>query len=154
MRILITGMSGTGKSSVIEALAAMGFRAVDMDWEGWSELDATGDWVWREDRVRELLDSAGTETLFICGCASNQRSFYGDLDHVVLLSAPESVLLERVRSRNNNPYGKRPEEAAEILENLRTVEPLLRRRASIEIDTRASLDEVVARVLSLVDDGH
>ncbi len=35
-RVLLTGMSGTGKTSVIRALAARGFRAVDTD-DGWCE---------------------------------------------------------------------------------------------------------------------
>jgi broad-specificity NMP kinase len=34
--VLLTGMSGTGKSGVIEALAARGFKAVDSD-NGWCE---------------------------------------------------------------------------------------------------------------------
>ena len=35
-RVLLTGMSGTGKSSVIRALSARGFKAVDTD-DGWCE---------------------------------------------------------------------------------------------------------------------
>jgi len=35
-RVLVTGMSGTGKSSVVRELAARGFKAVDTD-DGWSE---------------------------------------------------------------------------------------------------------------------
>ena len=33
-RVLLTGMSGTGKSSVIRVLGARGFRAIDTD-DGW-----------------------------------------------------------------------------------------------------------------------
>lgn len=36
-RILITGMSGTGKSTVIEHLGSMGFKAVDLDDGYWCE---------------------------------------------------------------------------------------------------------------------
>jgi predicted ATPase len=40
-RVLITGMSGTGKSSVIQELAARGYRAHDLDTPEWSEwIDA------------------------------------------------------------------------------------------------------------------
>ena len=59
-RVLITGMSGTGKSTLIRELAARGYKAVDADDPGWSELRSvpglsgeTGEpeWVWREDRI-------------------------------------------------------------------------------------------------------
>ncbi len=40
MRVLITGMSGTGKSAVIQALAERGYRSVDADEAGWSEVVA------------------------------------------------------------------------------------------------------------------
>jgi len=36
-RILITGMSGTGKSTVIEQLATLGYKAVDLDNDEFSE---------------------------------------------------------------------------------------------------------------------
>jgi GTPase SAR1 family protein len=36
-RVLLTGMSGTGKSTLIGELVARGFKAVDLDEDGWSE---------------------------------------------------------------------------------------------------------------------
>jgi dephospho-CoA kinase len=151
--ILITGMSGTGKSTVIEELAARGYRAVDIDSPEWSEYAPDGDWIWREDRVQALLDSLGEDDiLFLSGCAENQGKFYPWFDKVVLLSAPAEVITERLRTRTNNAYGKRPEELAATLGYLETVELLLRRGADHEIDTRAPLEAVVAEVLSLLDD--
>lgn len=153
-------MSGTGKSSVISELAGLGHRAIDLDdpvWSRWvdHEGDPTGamagkDWVWREEAVSALLAEDDGEPLFASGCASNMGPFLAHFDHVVLLSAPAALLLERLASRRGNPYGKLPGEAAAVLENLRTVEPLLRRVADHEIDTRAPLAEVVEAVLRLV----
>ena len=51
-RVLLTGMSGTGKSTVIGELRARGYSAVDMDEPGWSEDGPDGDWVWREDHIQ------------------------------------------------------------------------------------------------------
>ena len=38
-RILVTGMSGTGKSSALAELARRGFRTVDTDEPGWTVED-------------------------------------------------------------------------------------------------------------------
>jgi len=148
-RILLTGMSGTGKSTVIVELATRGYRAIDMDEPGWSEYAPDGDWIWREDCVREALACEEGDVLFISGCASNQVRFYPQFDAIVLFSAPTEVLIERLATRTNNPYGKHPDELAEVLGYLETVEPRLRRNATHEIDTRAPLDEVVAAVFRL-----
>jgi dephospho-CoA kinase len=148
-RVLLTGMSGTGKSAVIGELAARGYKAIDADY-GWSECGPEGDWVWREERIQRLLSTEDSDVLFVSGCATNQGKFYPQFDHVVLLSAPAAVIVERLATRTSNSYGKDPEELAQVLGYLQTVEPLLRKSAGHEIDTSAPLDEVVESVLRLV----
>ncbi|MGJ5897776.1 shikimate kinase [Streptomyces sp. V2] len=154
-KILITGMSGTGKSTAIEWLRRRGHRAIDTDtdaWSCWVTLpDGTRDWIWREDAVTELLAGHDTGHLFVAGCKSNQNRFYGLFDHVVLLSAPAEVLLARIATRTNNPYGKRADELADILGYLDDVEPLLRASASVEIDAAAPVEVVVRRLEALTD---
>ncbi|MEA2513096.1 MAG: hypothetical protein QOJ59_2583 [Thermomicrobiales bacterium] len=160
-RVLLTGMSGTGKSTVIEDLAARGYKAVDADEDGLSEvvsvpddqptgLDPGQDWVWREERIRDLLSTADANVLFLGGCAPNQGKFYPQFDHIVLLTAPAHVIVERLATRTGNPYGKRPEEVARVLGLRQTIEPLLRRGAGHVVDTSVPLDQVVAEVLRLV----
>jgi dephospho-CoA kinase len=151
-RVFLTGMSGTGKSTVIQTLASRGYKAVDLDDPVWSEYDANGEWVWREDRVRDLLSVEDADILFVSGCAENQVSFHLRFDHIILLSAPAGVIIERLISRTNNPYGKDPSERAEVLRYLETVEPLLRRAAEHEIDTSAPLEEVVSAVLRISEE--
>lgn len=154
-RILVTGMSGTGKSSVLQELARRGHRTVDTDSDEWCEwvMDARGepDWVWREDRIGELLAGHSAGVLFVAGCKSNQGKFSPQFDAVVLLSAPAAVLLERIAARTNNPYGKSPQERARVLEHLETVEPLLRATATVEIDTTQPLSVVADRLEALAD---
>ncbi len=148
-RVLLTGMSGTGKSTLVAELARKGYKAVDADY-GFSKRGPGGDWVWREDLIEQLLTTEDADVLFVSGCATNQGKFYPQFDLVVLLTAPAEVILERLANRTTNAYGKTPEERAEVLENLQMIEPLLRRGAGLEVDTRRGLERVVDRILQNV----
>jgi adenylate kinase family enzyme len=147
MRVLVTGMSGTGKSSALAELAKRGFRVVDTDSTEWSEWNGE-EWLWREDRMAALLADGGP-TVFVSGCMSNQGKFYDRFDAVVLLSAPAQVILERVDGRTTNEYGKTPCERDLILTHVETVEPLLRATATHELDASRPLAEVVEDLVAI-----
>jgi shikimate kinase len=151
-RVLLTGMSGTGKSSVIEALRKRGFNAIDMDEPGWSTHDQDDNQLWCESRLQEAIDSTGDATLFISGCAENQVTFYPQFTHIILLSAPIKIIKQRLRNRTNNPYGKHPEQLEQVLANLEAVEPLLRRGATFEIGTTVPLEQVVEKILAHISE--
>jgi broad-specificity NMP kinase len=76
-RVLVTGMSGTGKSSALAELGRRGYRVVDTDDPGWREyrehVDPAdelrrGEWLWVEDKMERLLDSDDGRSLFVQGC--------------------------------------------------------------------------------------
>jgi hypothetical protein len=53
-RVLVTGMSGTGKSTVIAERAARGYKAIDTDdddWHAWVTVTGEPDRVWLESDV-------------------------------------------------------------------------------------------------------
>ena len=62
----------------------------------------------------------------------------------------EWLTVERIPNRSNNPYGKDPDERAEILGYVQSVEPRLRKTATLEVDTSLSIDQVVQIVLNHV----
>jgi dephospho-CoA kinase len=143
-------MSGTGKSAALAELRRHGFETVDTDVGGWTEWsDTEGGYVWREDRIAELLDREGSGPLYVSGTVSNQGRFYPRFDAVVLLSAPADVLLERMAERTTNEYGKSAEERELVLEHLAEVEPLLRATCTHELDATKPLDEVVAELVAI-----
>jgi len=151
-RVLVTGMSGTGKSSLLTELAARGYRTVDTDYGDYFET-VDGERLWREDRVSALLSSAPDElpgVLFVQGTTRNQGLFYPRFHHIVLLSAPAEVLAERLTTRTTNPYGKDPAELAETLEYKKTVEPLLRTAATLEVVSTVPVAQVADIVLGHV----
>jgi hypothetical protein len=90
------------------------------------------DWVWREDRIQDLLSTDDVEVLFPSGCSPNQGKFYPQFDHVVLLTAPAAVLVERLatgppiptastpmRSLGSLPCSKRSSRCCELARALR-----------------------------------
>ena len=113
-KMLITGMSGTGKSAALAELERRGYRVVDTDDPGWSAwvMDARevggGEWLWVEERMSELLDLDDPRTLFVQGCVRNQGKYYERFDAIVLLSAPARVILDRIRPGPRTTMAKLP----------------------------------------------
>lgn len=143
-------MSGTGKSAALAELRRRGFDVVDTDEPGWTEWsDAEDGYVWREDRIGELLARDGSVPLYVSGTVSNQGRFYDRFDAVVLLSAPVDVLLARIESRTTNDYGKSSGERELILDHIVEVEPLLRATCTHEIDAARPLRDVVDELVSI-----
>jgi hypothetical protein len=156
-RVLITGMSGTGKSAVIQELDPGAIRlTTSIRPSGLNDAAPSDgltpvqgkDWVWRENRVRELLSGSEEGTLFISGCAENMDRLFPLIDCIILLSAPVDTIVERLETRSPGGYGHVAEERRKVVDLISTVEPLLRESADQEIDTRkpvrATVDEDTA----------
>lgn len=141
--MLVTGMSGTGKTTLLEELARRGFHTVDTDYDGWTLADGS----WDATRVTALLDEHSD--VIVSGTVDNQVDFYDRFGQVVLLSVPLDVAIERVSARTNNPYGRTETERAVIARNTEDVEPLLRQSATVELDGRLPVSELADRVGAL-----
>jgi shikimate kinase len=137
-------MSGAGKSTLLVEMSRRGYEAIDTDYDGWTLPDGT----WDEPRMAALL--AQQTEVVVSGTVENQGRFYDRFDHVVLLSAPLGVLLDRVAQRSNNPYGKTAEHRTEIERYVAEIEPLLRRGATVELDGRRPVGELADTVEKLL----
>lgn len=146
--VLVTGMSGTGKSTALASLARRGHASVDTDDPGWiidSTTDGSTEPLWDLDRIGDLLERHQTGWLFIAGCVANQGAVYDRLDAVVLLSAPIDVLLARVSNRDN-PFGSSAGDRSKIAADKDAFEPVLRAGASHEIDAAMPIAGVVVEL--------
>jgi shikimate kinase len=144
--VLITGMSGTGKSCVLAELARRGHRVLDTDDPGWiveSQTLSATEPLWDLEKIGAVLERHRAGWLFIAGCVANQGVLYDCFDAVVLLSAPVDVILARVTDRAN-PFGSTSADRAKIVDDLAAYEPLLRAGADHEIVTTAPIGDVVA----------
>lgn len=148
MRVLLTGMSGTGKSTLVHELRRRGLAAFDADEDGFSEPRDDGRWGWRAEAVAELLARNRDGLVFFAGCSEEQAEL--PFDYRVLLTAPRAVLVERLGTRTTNPYGSGPRELEQVLADLDEVEPLLRASADLVLDTTEPVARVADRLLAVV----
>lgn len=146
VRVLVTGMSGTGKSSLVRELRDRGYQAFDADDDGFTTPQPDGTWRWRSSLIRSLFDEHPDTLLFFAGCSDEQAEF--DFDFKVLLIAPAEVVLDRLRTRSTNSFGKLPLERDRVLADMEWVLPRLIDSADLIVETTRPLTEVADIVVN------
>lgn len=149
--VFITGLSGVGKSSALRQLKKQGYHTVDTDDGYLQKINKTGEFVWDEEKMLNLIDSNKDAHLFIAGCYSNQGKFYKYFDHIVLLKTELKVMLDRINTRTSNQYGKSSKERSEVINSYENVLPLLKKGSDYIINTtHQSIDEVCEQLIKLL----
>jgi hypothetical protein len=167
----VTGISGSGKSAVCVALQERGFAAHDMDLDGFAAWVhrttgvpapltdvadpsvrsaawfAAHDWLVVPARVEELASSAGDQTVFLCGMASNQDDLSHLFTRIICLEVDEATLRERLATRTSNDFGKSEHELVAVLGWRAAVQDNYRRDGAVMTDATLPLADVVDAVV-------
>jgi hypothetical protein len=137
-KVLVTGMSGTGKSTALQILSEHGHRVVDTDTDEWSHWvtlpDGSSDWVWREDAIIELLANHKHGSLFVTGCKSNQGKFLPTVRPHCPAERTGRHPFRQDRCTKQQPVRQESGRTRPDPEHLAVIEPRLRTTATIEID--------------------
>jgi len=172
--IYITGIPGTGKSSVREELLRRGYKAyggaedniaafynndTGQRLEGWIEAkDRTSEWkakhTWKITRetVQKLKEQAKNEPIFLCAITRNDVSELWDLfDTVIALTIDEETLRQRLASRTNNDVGKTPDELQVILKRQQTASEDYKKFGAVMVDATQPIERVVEQILAEVN---
>lgn len=161
MRYLITGVAGTGKSTITHELRRRGLAAYDTE-EGFSyyadkqtgerairPATPTPEWYEQHHRIFDekvlmnLFKKHAGEPLFICSITANQSKFYPEFDKIFLLTAPDDVITHRLGTRTNNYFGRHPLELARVIGRHRQFDEELEALGAIAIDSTRPI-EIVA----------
>jgi AAA domain len=169
--VYVTGISGSGKSTVRAELRARGFVAHDVDEDGYKSwyrrdsgtpareqrawVDADRPWqrrYWlRVDRAKVVCLAADAKAaggpVFLCGTGPNDDEIWDLFDVVVNLTIGETVLKHRLGTRTNNDYGKHPEDLADIVGWNSVVAENMRAWGAVIIDAERPLAVVVDDVV-------
>jgi broad-specificity NMP kinase len=125
MRVLITGRSGSGKSTVCRELMRQGYAAFDGNnipglarWIDMSNgkpvrFNSSGmvdknqtQWQWDEQLLADFLQKHSD--VFVCGSADNQLALHHHFDKVFVLTLPPELQRQRITNRTEHNYGKLP----------------------------------------------
>lgn len=153
--VALTGVPGTGKTTIAEALAARGVRVVHLNDFARAaglldEMDVErGSYLVDMDELAERLGAVLEDAprVVVEGHFAHEM----DVDAIVLLRVDPLVLVERLRARGWSDAKVRENVEAEALDVL-AAEVQDTGLPAVEIDATAhSVDELAARVLAIAD---
>lgn len=153
---LIEGVSGTGKTSVCDALQRRGFHAVHGDRElAYQGNPVTGEAVedhthehhlWRLEKVKALVANQDEAETFFCGGSRNFSDFISLFDIVFVLEVDLDTLQRRLDARPGDEWGGKPAERELIKRLHRTGEDTPH---GVVIDAMPPVERVVDAILEL-----
>jgi len=163
MKIYITGISGTGKTSLARALIARGDNAIDIDeishWENKDtkervglepgaseEWHASHAWICDLVKLKEIL--LKTENAVALGHASNQAEYLTFFDKIFVLRCSPETVVNRINSRTDNDFGKHPDDLARIMNWQKPFEAEMISKGAEILDAERPLDEILSEVVS------
>lgn len=169
--VYITGLSGSGKSTVCKELKKKGFEAYDADGEGfnrWCDM-ATGkvvkgnsikkidteerykkySWDTSRKKVEKLSKSVENKLAFLCGVSGNEETVWDLFSKVICLIIDEKTLRNRIKTRTSNDFGKIPLELEMLLEWHKSYPGDYLKQGAVAIDANRSLKMVVDDILKL-----
>lgn len=164
-KYFITGISGVGKSSVVEELNRKGIKAIDLDaieglcqWvdgetgENVEYFSGVGrEWLDRNcyncdvEKLKVITD-AEKGNIVVAGIMTNQKDFLTLFDKVFLLQCDEETLLRRLNTRDSNDFAKEAADQEHVLGYYKEFESDMIRLGAIPIGTSAPLEEVVENI--------
>jgi len=171
MKVLLTGIAGSGKTSAVNALRAQGYNAIDLDdsdvcaWVNKQTGEQTDyvagagkEWIenhrWQviPTRLLEALSSFAEDVdVFVGGkiARTQAREIANIFDVVYLLKPPNSIVDERLRTRTTNirNFGREREERDYIVKNRNDFERACERVGAIPLENRGSIEELLDAIL-------
>ena len=168
MKIIITGIAGTGKSTIVKALNERGITALDLhdvpDLFFWQDKKTkekveytpihSQDWFDGVERLcnmtqlKELLSRY--DNIIMAGTGGDSQAEYLPLfDKVILLQADPAVLVHRMQTRiNKSGYGKTKAEQDDNVEWQKEFDPELLSLGAIPVNTEGKLNDVVDKIIA------
>ena len=167
-KFLITGIPGSGKSTISNVLKTQKYDVIDglrkiglaywIDrrtgketvYESSVNLDWFREYVWTWDELvlNKLLKENNEELFFICGVVPLESKILEYFDKVFLLSIPTALIRQRIGQKNDNEFTKNPHYINWVLSWHDDFEFRVLKYGAIPVDTTKPVGEVDDEILS------
>ena len=169
-KIYVTGVSGTGKTTIARELNTRGYLAISIDeteglcsWidqktgehhggkeaEMTKEFVDTHNWVCDIDHLNQLLAKSDASIAFVLGMAGNHEDLLHLFDTIILLQCSPETFCKRIETRTDNDFGKDREVQRQIVRRSKTYAEEMLAIGAVAIDTEKSIDEVVDEIIKI-----
>ena len=166
MKILLTGISGVGKTTTLVELEKLGSFVIDIDTTGlckWKHKDTKEivhygldgkDYAWLEshgwycdtERLKILLSAIREDkNVFVSALTENMEEVVELFDKVFILTVDEEELRQRLTERTTNPFGRKEDEQDFIISEQSKL--LQKINDPIRIETNITPSEVAKKIL-------
>jgi dephospho-CoA kinase len=171
MKILITGIAGTGKSTIVKALNERGIISIDLHdvlglffWQNketkekveYSPVHSrewfdTVDRLCNIDKLKGMLDQYKNIVMAGTSGGSNQKEFLSHFDKIILLQCSPQTFIHRMKTRiNKSGYGKTKAEQDDNIEWQKEFDPQMLSYGAIPINTEGTIDEVAQKIIEVI----
>jgi broad-specificity NMP kinase len=169
--ILVTGVAGSGKSSISKELNKLGYRAYDIegldgmfkmvrkdtkeDFEDYDNADLekvkNADWICDKNKLNGLLQKQNDGIVFYCGVASNSDEIVSLFDQIILLKASPEMIRKRLSNREGtDDMGNTAENREWVLSWKDWWENQLIEKGAIVVDADGNPTEVAQKIIEII----
>ncbi|HYF97051.1 MAG TPA: AAA family ATPase [Patescibacteria group bacterium] len=167
--VLVTGITGTGKSTVCKELIKLGYEAYDIesipglfamydkhtgqllkeDINDDLELTKKGYWICDKEKLKDLIDKQNDDLAFYCGTGTHIYKVMDLFSQVILLQIPDKITRQRLSKRSAGEYGNRPEIQDWIMTWKNEAEEEILAKGAISIDATKVPQEVAKAIIAV-----
>ncbi len=165
--ILITGVTGTGKSAVCDELNKLGYKAFgiedidglftmvhkktgkpfkDYDNDDFEKVKQA-DWICDKKKLQRLMQKNSKGVVFYNGTASNLDDLLPLFDKIFLLKVDKKILLKRLSTRTSNDFARTTEVQKWVFSWKTWWENNMREKGVTVIDANRSLRKVANDII-------
>ena len=167
-KVYITGVSGTGKTTIANLLSQKGIKAYSLDevpglchWVNKidgkivnyeAKLDRefieSHSWICNIEKLKQLINQ--NESVVILGLADNQEEFLSFFDKIILLQCKPETFLNRIKERADNPFGQDKSAQEYLLDTYKAFEQKILENGAIAVNTEDPTQMVIEKIVKQI----